>query len=209
MDSKLTVFGFFFFFEVGWHFCCVKYWWELHSLLAGTPENFLSKRIPFRKKLLPPNLIYVCSLSHVQLFMTPWTVARQAPPGSSVHGIFQARILEWVAIFLLQGNYPTQGSNPHVLHWQVDSLPLRLLRSPRSYIPFILTKSLNCVVFCWAQSPRHVCLAYKLFEITWISIQTEKSGTSLVIQWLRLRAPNTGGAWVPSLVRELDHTCRY
>ena len=27
--------------------------------------------------------------------MTPWTVA---PPGSSVHGILQARILEWVAI---------------------------------------------------------------------------------------------------------------
>ena len=35
------------------------------------------------------------SLSHVQLFATPWTAAL---PGSSVHGIFQARILEWVAI---------------------------------------------------------------------------------------------------------------
>ena len=37
----------------------------------------------------------VKSLSHVQLFATPWTCS---PPGSSVHGIFQARILEWVAI---------------------------------------------------------------------------------------------------------------
>ena len=36
-----------------------------------------------------------CGLSHVQLFATPWTVALS---GSSVHGIFQARILEWVAI---------------------------------------------------------------------------------------------------------------
>ncbi|MGE2757601.1 hypothetical protein, partial [Escherichia coli] len=26
--------------------------------------------------------------------------------------------------FLLQGIFPTQGSNPHLLHWQVDSLPL-------------------------------------------------------------------------------------
>ena len=29
--------------------------------------------------------------------------------------------------FLLQGNFPTQGSNPHLLsllHWQVHSLPL-------------------------------------------------------------------------------------
>ena len=33
------------------------------------------------------------------------------PPGSSVHGIFQARILEWVAIFLLQGIFLTQGMN--------------------------------------------------------------------------------------------------
>ena len=30
-------------------------------------------------------------LSHVQLFATPWT----SPPGSSVYGIFEARILEW------------------------------------------------------------------------------------------------------------------
>ena len=37
----------------------------------------------------------VQSLSHVWLFVTPWTAAH---PGSSVHGIFQARILEWVAI---------------------------------------------------------------------------------------------------------------
>ena len=36
-------------------------------------------------------------------------------PGSSVHGILQARIFEWVAIFLLQGIFPTQGSNLHTL----------------------------------------------------------------------------------------------
>ena len=33
------------------------------------------------------------------------------PPGSSLHEIFQARILEWVAILLFQGIFPTQGSN--------------------------------------------------------------------------------------------------
>ena len=31
-------------------------------------------------------------------------------PGSLVHGIFQTRILEWVAISLPQGIFPTQGS---------------------------------------------------------------------------------------------------
>ena len=34
-------------------------------------------------------------------------------PGSFVHGILQARILEWVA--LLQGIFLTQGSNPCLL----------------------------------------------------------------------------------------------
>ena len=63
-----------------------------------------------------------------------WSVAKSrltlydpmdyGPPGSSVHGILQVRILEWVA---LQGTFPIQGPNPHLLcllHWQADSLPL-------------------------------------------------------------------------------------
>ena len=34
---------------------------------------------------------------------------------STVHGTFQARIPEWVAILLLQGIIPTQGLNPSLL----------------------------------------------------------------------------------------------
>ena len=39
------------------------------------------------------------------------------PPGSSVHGIFQARILEWGAISSSSGIFPTQGLNSGLLHW--------------------------------------------------------------------------------------------
>ena len=46
------------------------------------------------------------------------------PPGSSVHGIYQARIREWFAIFFSRGIFPTQGLNLCLLHWQADSLPL-------------------------------------------------------------------------------------
>ena len=48
-----------------------------------------------------------------------------SPPGSSVHGILQARILEWVATnsFPL-GIFETHRSNPCLLHWQADSLLL-------------------------------------------------------------------------------------
>ena len=47
-------------------------------------------------------------------------------PGSSVHGIFQARIQEWVTV-PLPGIFPIQGSNPcllHRLYRQVGTLPL-------------------------------------------------------------------------------------
>ena len=37
-------------------------------------------------------------------------------PGSSVHGIPQARILEWVAISFSRGIFPTQGLNPGLSH---------------------------------------------------------------------------------------------
>ena len=50
--------------------------------------------------------------------LTP-TIASQAP---LAHRIFQARILEWVAIFPLQVIFWTQGSNLcllHLLNWQV------------------------------------------------------------------------------------------
>ena len=39
-----------------------------------------------------------------------------SPSGSSVHGILQARILEWVAISFSRGISPTQGSNLGLPH---------------------------------------------------------------------------------------------
>ena len=52
----------------------------------------------------------------LQLCLTLYNPMDYSPPGFSVHGILQARILEWGAIFLLQVIFPTQGSNPHLLH---------------------------------------------------------------------------------------------
>ena len=49
-------------------------------------------------------------LSHVQLFVTGWT----GPTGSSVLGILQARILEWVAISSFRG-YSQPRDEIHVL----------------------------------------------------------------------------------------------
>ena len=47
-----------------------------------------------------------------------------SPPGSSVHGIFQARILEWVAISFSRGIFPTQRLNPGLPHCRQILYPL-------------------------------------------------------------------------------------
>ena len=61
--------------------------------------------------------------------------------GSSVHGIFQARVLEWIAIAFSRGIFPTQESNLHLLQLlhcrrcialQADSLPAE----PTGKLPF-------------------------------------------------------------------------
>ena len=53
-----------------------------------------------------PFWICACVLScfgHVWFFVTSWTIAH--PPGSSVHGFLQARILEWVTISFSRGSF--------------------------------------------------------------------------------------------------------
>ena len=51
--------------------------------------------------------MHACILSHVQLFVTPWTIACQAPLPME---FFQARILDWDSTFLHQGIFLIQGS---------------------------------------------------------------------------------------------------
>ena len=67
-------------------------------------------------------------LSHVRLVEVPAV----GPPGFSVHGILQARILEEIAMFL-QGVFPTQRSNPYLLHWHTGSLSLATPGKPLTW----------------------------------------------------------------------------
>ena len=75
-----------------------------------------------KNQLFPQNIVPVRD-THIYVYaqscLTLWP-HRQCSPPSSVHGISQTRILEWVAIF------SSRELNPHLLsllHWQVDSLP--------------------------------------------------------------------------------------
>ena len=57
------------------------------------------------------NVVVVQLLSHVRL-CSPMDCSL---PGSTVHGISQARILDWVAISFSRGPSLGQGLNPHLL----------------------------------------------------------------------------------------------
>ena len=68
-------------------------------------------------------VLFICKAVS-DFFVTPWTVAHQAPwdtPGKKTGVRFH---------FFLQGIYLTQGSKPHFLHWQADSLPPSYQGSP-------------------------------------------------------------------------------
>ena len=51
-----------------------------------------------------------------QLCLTLCHPMDYSKPDSSVHGILQARILEWVAIPFARGSSRPRGSNPGLLH---------------------------------------------------------------------------------------------
>ena len=79
------------------------------SIRVFSNESTLHMRWPkywsFSFSIIPskeiPGLISLSHFSSVQLCVTLWTAAH---PGSSVHGIAQARLLEWVAVPFSRGS---------------------------------------------------------------------------------------------------------
>ena len=92
--------------------------------------------------MLISHLVYVCVLSHfshVRLFVTLWTIARQAPLPTEF-----SRQEYWGGYHcLLQGSPLIQGWNSIscLLPWQVGSLPLGQPGKPRWMITDKETKS--------------------------------------------------------------------
>ena len=67
---------------------------------------------------------YIACAKSLPLCLTLCDPIDCSPPCSSVHGIFQARVLEQIAFSSSRGIFPTQGSNPRLLHWQAGSFSL-------------------------------------------------------------------------------------
>ena len=89
------------------------------------------------------------------------------PPGSSVHGILQARILEWGA-FPPPGHLPDPGIEPVslcLLCWQVGSLPPAGIFSATcmDFLPMLLPDLYSGAVFSPEPSP-HLWLSPTLVD---------------------------------------------
>ena len=92
--------------------------WFLRSvllLLQGEPES-------------------ICCCLVTKSYLTLCNPMECSLPDPSVHGISQARTLEWVAISFSRGSsWPREGlCLLHLLHWQVGSLPLSHQGCPES-----------------------------------------------------------------------------
>ena len=81
-------------------------WFICTSLqpLPPSSHGFLPGSIPVFASQFPVILDVVCVYSAAQSFSILCDPVDYRPPGSSVYGIFQARILEWVAISSSRGS---------------------------------------------------------------------------------------------------------
>ena len=70
--------------------------------------------VNFQQEISAQDLGSVLSLLKVKVAQSCPTLCD--PMDYAVHGILQARILEWLSLSLLQGIVPTQGLNPALPH---------------------------------------------------------------------------------------------
>ena len=125
-------------------------------------------------------IMCVCSVAQSRLI--PCNPMDCSPPGSSVQGILQARILEWVAISFSRGSFLTQGLNLCLLHWQADSLPLNHLESPFYTVKVKVLVAQLCPMLC---NPM-VCTppgssVYGIFQariLEWVSIHFSRGSSN-------------------------------
>ena len=133
---------------------------------------------PLQAVSLPSLSMHAQLLSHVWLFVTSWTVARQ---DSLSMGFSRQEYWSGLPIFLLQGIFPTQWLHLSLLcllRWQVDSLPLVPPRKPNLYL----------------------CLLIHLYNYSvnwWLSIN-EGSGTNTVPKSYARRSQPGGSRHLPA-----------
>ena len=106
---------------------CFKWWWGQNPCHSSCAQNLCTQSVLLEgaATFLHEGLIsvlreglpdVVCTCACAQSCPTLCNPMNFSLPGSSAHDIFQARILEWVAVPFSRGIFLTQESNPGLLH---------------------------------------------------------------------------------------------
>ena len=112
-------------------------------------------------------------------------------PGSSIHGILQARILEWVSCSLSRGIFLIQGSEPRSLASQMNSLPSEPLEKPENTGAGSL--SLLQGIFLNQQSNRGLLHCRQiLYQLSHTPFSSRKSLCSLMLPGFSTHQVHTG-----------------
>jgi len=104
--------------EKGFHYFLFSLFSDCFCVTCTELWNFTCRKLSTGNRILTvlKNSSVLCLVvSHVQLFVTPWTVAHQAPLSM---GILQARILEWVAMPSSRGSSQPRNQNTDLLHYR-------------------------------------------------------------------------------------------
>ena len=88
---------------------------------------------------------------------------KQQPKGSSIHGIFQARILEPLPSPVDLPNPGIESMSLSLLHWQVGSLPLAPPGKTFPHLCFQLLSHVWLFVTSWTAA----CQAFLSFTMSW------------------------------------------
>ena len=133
----------------------------------------------------------------LQLCLTRCNPMDFSLPGSSVHGIFQTRILEWVVMPSSRvSSLPRDRARVSYvyLHRQVDSLPLV---PPGKYLDILVLRCEYVLLqsFCGSSdSKESACNAGELGSIPG-SGRSPEEGNSFPLQYSCLENPVDRGAW--------------
>ena len=95
-----------------------------------------------------------------------------SPPGSSIHGMLQARILEWVAISFSRRSSQPRDRTPGLLHWQEGSLPLVPPRKPGN--PGRWVNLSVCQRLCFSEAGKH---SWETMHEGWFPVRSSPNFT--------------------------------
>ena len=104
------------------HLTLAVVWYNGCSFSSIPSFSFLNSRPSLPRAQLRVGVYYVVKMTVAQSCLTLWDPMDGSPQGSSIHGILQWRILQWVAISFYRGSsWPGDGIWSPTL--QADSLP--------------------------------------------------------------------------------------